>query len=193
MNEKVLYFEGAGCVPAGDVENCRIRTAFSNDLGEKIYLEMFNCPRDGKIFVSSCHYITGDWDDENKNRITRNTLDLQYTKENILKFVNSKLNCSFSEIIILDNLDGYRVHKGNREYNFGDILPKLDTELRSKRIEKVKELKEKYKEMFNQRCDNTSYWCDEFNSNKIHVCLNVYENDRIKKGYNEREFYIEIN
>ena len=28
--KKTLYFEGAGCVPRNDVENCRIRTAFTN-------------------------------------------------------------------------------------------------------------------------------------------------------------------
>ena len=35
---KVLYFEGAGCVPCNDVENCRIRTAFTNNEGEKVYI-----------------------------------------------------------------------------------------------------------------------------------------------------------
>lgn len=30
---KTLYFEGAGCIPANDVENCRIRTAFTNKAG----------------------------------------------------------------------------------------------------------------------------------------------------------------
>lgn len=39
---KILYFEGAGMegTQKNDVENCRIRTAFTNDLGEKIYLEV---------------------------------------------------------------------------------------------------------------------------------------------------------
>ena len=43
--EKTLYFEGAGCsgTKRNDVENCRIRTAFHNDKGESIYLELTSC------------------------------------------------------------------------------------------------------------------------------------------------------
>lgn len=40
---KTLYFEGAGCVPRGEVENCRIRTAYKNKHGEIVYLEMTGC------------------------------------------------------------------------------------------------------------------------------------------------------
>lgn len=38
--KRTLYFEGAGCVPRGEVENCRIRTAYRNKFGEIVYLEM---------------------------------------------------------------------------------------------------------------------------------------------------------
>jgi len=37
---KTLYFEGAGSATRGNMENCRIRTAFHSDNGESIYLEM---------------------------------------------------------------------------------------------------------------------------------------------------------
>lgn len=37
--KKTLYFEGAGCVPCNDVENCRIRRGFWHDGG---YLTMPN-------------------------------------------------------------------------------------------------------------------------------------------------------
>lgn len=40
--KKTLYFEGAGCVPCNDVENCRIRTAFTNKEGKKIYIEFLS-------------------------------------------------------------------------------------------------------------------------------------------------------
>lgn len=40
MSKKVLYFEGAGCVPCNDVENCRIRTAFTNKEGKKFILNL---------------------------------------------------------------------------------------------------------------------------------------------------------
>ncbi|MFG6378277.1 MAG: hypothetical protein K1W19_08190 [Lachnospiraceae bacterium] len=33
--KKTLYFEGAGCVSCNDVENFRIRTAFTNKGGKK--------------------------------------------------------------------------------------------------------------------------------------------------------------
>ena len=37
---KTLYFEMAGCVPCGEVESCRIRTAFKREDGETLFLEM---------------------------------------------------------------------------------------------------------------------------------------------------------
>ena len=39
---KTLYFEGAGCIgtQVNDVENCRIRTAFRDNDGKEIYLEL---------------------------------------------------------------------------------------------------------------------------------------------------------
>ena len=37
---KTLFFDGAGCVPCGEVENCRIRTAFKREDGETLFLEI---------------------------------------------------------------------------------------------------------------------------------------------------------
>ena len=39
---KTLFFEGAGCVPCGEVANCRIRTAFTNNDGKKVYIEFIS-------------------------------------------------------------------------------------------------------------------------------------------------------
>lgn len=50
---KTLYFEGAGIVPRGEVENCRIRTAFRNTDGEIVYLEMSGSDK-------AYEFITGD-------------------------------------------------------------------------------------------------------------------------------------
>ena len=70
--KKTLYFEGAGCVPCNDVENCRIRTAFTNKDGKKIYIEFLRGYKhtrkaNGKVIsepdylsCDSCHYITDD-------------------------------------------------------------------------------------------------------------------------------------
>lgn len=137
--KKILYFEGAGW-PEADISkatvgNCRIRTAFRNDEGRAIYLEM-SASEVGKHsapsiqhltyagFVTDCFYITGDSEDCNKRGIVcRNERVLEYNKENILGFVNW-LGCSFDEIVILPDLAGYRVFgdnvKGIEHYNYGD-------------------------------------------------------------------------
>lgn len=114
---KVLFFEGAGMegTQRNDVENCRIRTAFTNDLGQKIYLELGSGAgkNEGKLYVDFCHYITPDKDDCNESVIKiveRNGLDFSYTKKDILDLVNQYLNCSFDEIKILNMFSGYYVH-----------------------------------------------------------------------------------
>lgn len=128
---KTLYFEGAGCVPRGDLENCRIRTAFTLDNGQKLYLEItgvdigkHSSPRlkhfTNCAFVDHCHYITGGGDDCNTSvhPVERST-HFEYTRAELLKFVNS-LGASFDDVKILPNLSGYRVHKDGGGYNFAD-------------------------------------------------------------------------
>lgn len=56
---KTLYFEAAGCyILHNDVESGRIRTAFTNRDGKKVYIELI-CGY-GYMFCDSCHYITDD-------------------------------------------------------------------------------------------------------------------------------------
>ena len=127
---KILFFEGAGCVPRGDVENCRIRTAFTNDKGVRIYLELsgmevtkhtadrLKCYTN-VAFVDHCHYINGGkYDYEDIVRDCERKVNFEYTKQEILNFVNNRLHCSFEQVIILDMFDGYRVHAGKGSYNF---------------------------------------------------------------------------
>lgn len=219
---KTLYFEGAGCVPVNDVENCRIRTAFTNKEGEKIYLEMFSGCRhikveygkngrklkspkwvteDGYICCDSCHYITSDRevDDENYSRLSceRNPeLKVKYTKANILTFVNEHCNADFDEIVVLDNLAGYRVFTDYTKdtvntplmYNYGDTF-EYDADLTKKRRSKVEEMKKKFCNLFNQRYDNTSYYIED---GKLMACINIEEKKRIKAGYPERKFVVEV-
>lgn len=117
--KKTLLFEGAGCVPCGDLENCRIRTAFTNDEGKRIYLEISGIET-GKhtapIYshytnaghVWHCFYITDEVpnDDCNMHRISDKngkTLEhshFEYCRAEILRFVNDKLHCSFEAIEI---------------------------------------------------------------------------------------------
>lgn len=168
MSNKVLYFEGAGCVPRGDVENCRIRTAFINDEGKRIYLEMSgmevtkHTPITLKGFsnvayVDHCHYITDERpnDDCNKHRLPcERKVHFEYCKEGILNFVNSELHCSFEKVVITDTFDGYRVHKDGGGYNLMDefryrperaararkAYEKIDMEIREKLGEKYSKI-----------------------------------------------------
>lgn len=152
---KTLYFEGAGCVPRGDLENCRIRTAFHLDNGARVYLELFGTEVTKNMhksfqqfknaaFIDHCFYITGGKDDCNDSKVYRkdgtaversgNTFE--YTRENLLAFVNG-LGASFEAVEILPDLAGYRVHKGRGGYNFADEFVH-DTE-RTEQAEKIKQ------------------------------------------------------
>lgn len=124
-----LYFEGAGFAPQGEVENCRIITAFHDDKGNPTYLEMsgfevteYNA-RSLQRFknagqITSCYYIPKNSTDE-KILFDYNTSYFEYTKENILRRVNH-LGCSFDEVVILPKLSGYRVHNETGGKNFAD-------------------------------------------------------------------------
>lgn len=174
---KTLYFEGAGCVPRGEVENCRIRTAFHNDKGDAIYLEIMgvevtkhNTKRypgvDYVGFVDSCHYILGD-DDENNHVIHhRNTKTFEYTKANILSFVNS-LGCSFSKVVILPDLAGYRVFREDGGYNFGDEF-KFNAELTA-RAEKIKTYFYELEKSEGKEFPNFSLWVDDKDPELLHL------------------------
>ena len=208
--KKILYFEGAGCVSCNDVENCRIRTAFTNRDGKKIYIE-FICghiygkskkePEFNYLVCDYCFYITDDpnTDDCNYSRldcskkVTPTNKQIEYTKENILTFVNKNCNADFDEIVVLDDLAGFRVHADGKNntpeaYNYGDVF-KYNAELTEKRIAKVKELKKHFTILFNQKHDNTSYYIE---NNQLVVCINVEERKRIEAGYTERKFIVEV-
>lgn len=137
MTKKILFFEGAGGASCGDVENCRIRTAFRNKEGIAIYLELMGRELQYKKFhesgnfelytyytqgfVSCCHYITEDLDDCNTHDMLpelqiAEKLDYKYSKMGILSFVNNVLDGDFNEIKIGDVFDGYRVHQS--DFNF---------------------------------------------------------------------------
>lgn len=232
--KKVLYFEGAGCVPAGEVTNCYIRTAFTNDNGKKIYIEILSYTvtnidhekwkrySEYEVdtilgFCDSCHYITENpsVDDCNKsclpcarkcngqfiytykgikNFINKNCNQFIYTYEGIKNFINENCNASFDEIVVLDNLAGYRVFNNNGKkntqemYNYGDAFA-YDEELTEKCISKVAELSEHFKHIFNQKYDNTSYYIE---NGVLNVCLNVSEEVRKKAGYTNRRFTVEV-
>lgn len=215
--KKTLYFEGAGCVPCNDVENCRIRTAFTNTEGKKIYIEFLSgykhtrkgsgkvVSEPGYLYCDFCHYITDDpeIDDCNKSRLDceRNSEieKVKYTKENILAFVNENCNADFDEIVVLDNLAGYRVFADIEDpkkrdtfamYNFGDVF-NYDAELTRKRREKVEEMKKEFCALFNQKYDNTSYWVDK--DGNLTVRINTYEEALKRANWTKgRQFIVEV-
>ena len=138
---KVLVFEGAGCAWRNGVSNCCIRTAFRNDEGKQIYLEIIGSEpmehmknskhpkcREASTWpaygtVDFAFEITGNGrekDDCNESRFDCERNDdylFEYTDDNILKFVNDYFGCSFDSIYI-DNLRyGYRVHADAGEKN----------------------------------------------------------------------------
>lgn len=220
--KKTLYFEGAGCVPCNDVENCRIRTAFTNKEGKKIYIEFLSgykhtkveygkngrklkhpkmVSENGYLSCDFCYYITDnpEIDDCNKSRLrcecNSEIEKVKYTKENILAFVNQHCNADFDEIVVLDNLAGYRVHRDNgkyntpERYNFGDVF-NYDAELTRKRREKVEKMKKEFCALFNQKYDNTSYYIE---NGELIVKINVSERDLQESGWTKgRKFVVEV-
>lgn len=142
---KTLYFEGAGCVPRGDLENCRIRTAFSLDNGDKVYLEISSSeytkhsPQIYKGLKNPAHidhlYFVKGYD-ERVMAYEKNGFVFDYNRKNLLKFVNS-LGASFDEVVILPDLAGYRVHKHGGGHNFADEFEY--NEDRTKQAERIKQ------------------------------------------------------
>lgn len=123
---KVLFFEGAGCAERGDLENCRIRTAFRNDEGKAFYLELSGfekhkwTPDYLKHFENVGHidYCYELGDDGEKLRADIERKNFEYCRAELLKFVNVNFGCSFTDIVITDVFYDYRVHKDGGGYNF---------------------------------------------------------------------------
>lgn len=191
---KVLYFEGAGCENTyrGEINNCRIRTAFTNNEGKKIYLEIngyektkddekkYHRFQEYKIgeaigFIDSCHYITNDSniDDCNKSRLEcERKNNISYSYNGILTFVNKQCNCSFDKIEVLGDLSGYRVFadttKNNYSmYNYGDEF-EYDIELENirKTVQKYFDNLEKSE---GKEYPNFSLWVDDKDINTLHL------------------------
>ena len=180
---RTLYFEGAGWEKAqyGDVPNCRIRTAFTNRFGKKIYLEL-TCGHMGKeqekharangykhestdwMNIDFCFYITDDpdVDDCNESRLKYDRMldwswQKPWTMESIKTFVNRNLCGGFDDVVVLNDLSGYHVHGDHGKYNMGDEF-EYDERLHMAMREKREELRKHFAEAFDQRFDNTSYW-----------------------------------
>lgn len=168
---KILYFEGAGweMSKVGEVENCRIRTAFHNDNGKGIYLEIHGdeyTSLDGYFTgvslckVSHCVAIKANGYPEYRNiDVKVDSLSL-YSYKGILRVVNS-LGCSFDEIVVLPWIAGFRVHAiPGPGFNYGDVF-KPDKRL----IKQREEVHNHFKACFS----NFSCWIDECNPALLHI------------------------
>lgn len=195
--KKILYFEGAGCVPRSDVPNCRIRTAFHLDDGRALYLELTGLAVNKKVqkhlanfenaaFVDYCHFIKGVSDEGHQHhKAERSGTNFEYSMAEILKFVNS-LGASFDAIEVLPTLAGYRVHAEKGGYNYGDEFP-YDAELTAKRLaihaeiyamEKAELIEDKAKPRYERRFvhspsggvyPNFSLWVDDKDPEVLHL------------------------
>lgn len=179
-NKKVLYFEGAGCsgTERNDVINCRIRTAFTNNNGEEIYLELSSAPIYNKkeverhwLHVDHLFYIINGIGDENINGIRSDWQDLRenynYTIGDITKWINKHLNCNFDSIEVLPDLAGYRVHGDNRSYNLVDKF-EYNKELTVKR-EEIKKYFYELEKSEGKKYPNFGLWVDADNKNILHL------------------------
>lgn len=124
---KVLKFEGAGWSDADtskatDMTNCRVRTTFINDKGEEIYLEM-GC-YDNRVEKSWCPpsyrgmrmpwrinfiFFTHDIGSVSPRFVHTFKQTQEFTKENVLRFVNRECDASFEAIEVI-NWEGDRAN-----------------------------------------------------------------------------------
>jgi len=203
MKNNILYFEGAGgdydSNEKSDIGNYRIRTAFKNDEGKLIYLEMgghdFGDKKKGthwKTHIDHLFYITNDNDDNcNNNRINYNWQDIKdnvtYTKKDIIKCINKLCNTNFDTMEVLDFMENYRVHGGNYKYNLMDshIVNKKRTEARKKVYKEVdmdyrKKLNEKYSKISLLKMDDESITIRCYASSQSMLEAGLTEQDREK-------------
>lgn len=184
---KTLYFEGAGCTNSSnsDMKNCRIRTAFTNEDGRKIYLEltsrektkydkknsMFEELELGECigFIDFAMYIdTESTDPCNETRIKLdNRLTYKYDKESVLSLVNDNFNCKFDKIVVLPFLSGYCVHGEKRSYNLMDDY-NHNQELIDIR-ETIHDVYYQLEKSEGKEYPNFSLWVDKENLMQLHL------------------------
>lgn len=192
---KTLYFEGAGCVPRGEVENCRIRTAFRTDGGKAMYLEIYgeeigktsspisksHAPYAGWI-TDVCLIVDGEHGTKYEYVEKQNHVVIDYNHASILKFVNS-LGCSFDSVVVLPSLAGYRVFGEKRgQHNFGDEF-QYD-EARTAMAEEIHQHFYDLEKSEGRKYPNFSLWIDEVDTSLLHLLRHF-------NGFN-REWLISI-
>jgi hypothetical protein len=159
---KTLVFEGAGWAEADtskstDVGNCRIRTRLRNNKGRVIYLEMSSGKVDNKnkliqddikhlnyaTYIKDLFYTDAKWDNNRNHSKALSPLTnvhFEYNKENLLKFVNDNLNCSFDNVVVYNNNE-VLVHNSEEplcDSSNGQYEPYKDIEINISELANVK-------------------------------------------------------
>lgn len=192
--KKVLYFEGAGMSiyeEGSNVGNYRIRTAFLDDEGNSIYLELggheFNDKKrsEWRSHIDHVFYIPQN-DEEKTYEYPKNDMK-GYSKEEITKWVNKTFNTNFDTIEVLHDMEGYRVHGDNGNKNLMDnhILNRKRTEARIKAYNDIdmyfrKKLNEKYSKISLLKMDNDSITIRCYASKESLIRNGLSEADREK-------------
>ena len=199
---KILYFEGAGMEiyeEGSNVGNYRIRTAFLNNEGKAIYIELgghkFNDKKVSywRTHLDYLHYITEDGENES---IKFNYLEIRdnvkYTKESITKWINKNLNCNFDTIEVLPWLEGYRVHADNRGYNLIDNH-NVNLERANARQKAYNKIDQEFRQKLNSKYSVISLL--ELNDNDIVIRCHASKEKLQAAGMtdNERIIKIEVN
>lgn len=120
INNKILIFKGAGFPGTGtkEIPNCSIVTIIKNNKERLIYLKINSLKLEENVSnelekfniaacIDSCFYYDSKWDKrrEYSEEFSKKIFNrhFEYNKKNILKFVNTKLDCSFTDIEIINN------------------------------------------------------------------------------------------
>lgn len=201
MSTKTLYFEGAGMEfheqqdkDFSDVGNHRIRTAFLDDNGEKIYLELNHSRVEKKdkrkhcqgypvgtliAWVDSCFYIDRKYEDEKLSNQhvyhdCDRTVHFPYTLQGILEFVNKEIGCSFDKVEVLDRFEWYHVHGDNRTYNLMDDHTPNPARTEARNI-RIKQIDQWFKFKFGAKYSVMSV--EKIENDDIHIRLHVSDTE----------------
>ena len=200
MKKDILLFEGAGMdiyEEGSDVGNYRIRTAFIDGNGNKIYLELGgnlqNCKTSKRFgwytHIDYCFNLSVSTD-ENISRIKlKNTFFKGYSKKDLTNYINENFNCKFDTIEVLDWMEGYRVHGNYNEYNLmnNHKLNKKRTIARNEAYSKIdKEIREKLGAKYSK------INLHSMDDNSITIRCYTYEKDLYKIGMSKDNRLLKI-
>lgn len=198
--KKILLFEGAGMdiyEEGSDVGNYRIRTAFIDGNGNKIYLELSGNLQNCKALKRFGWYTHIDYcfnlsvsTDVNISSIKLNdTFFKGYSKKDITNYINENFNCKFDTIEVLDWMEGYRVHGDHNEKNLMDNH-KLNRERTIARNKAYTQIDNEIREKLGEKYSKISL--DSMDEDSITIRCYTYEKDLYKIGMNEDNRLLKI-